>query len=317
MAAGGLILKKRRIINGLLWIPLLFLTVVSCFAQQTDTDESRLTIYKVNNTETSLVTESVKRDSTDLRETVEQIITVFNPGESTAGDSGVLPENGKIIAWNLTEEGVLKLHFDSGYREIAGTREVLVRAGIVKTFVQLPEIGAVHFLVGEEELASQKGEEFGNMTGDSFVELFSSDRESYRYDTFTLYFTDKNGRKLLPESRRVYYRSSIPKARVALEQLAKGPIDKGHYPTIPDSTELRSVVLSDRVCYADFDRVFVEQRLDLEPMVAVYSVVNTLIANTDAEKAEITIAGQAEATLGEDLDLYNYYQWNEDMIGEE
>ena len=49
----------------------------------------------------------------------------------------------------------------------------------------------------------------------------------------------------------------------------------------------------------------------------VYSVVNTLIANTDAEKAEITIAGQAEATLGEDLDLYNYYQWNEDMIGEE
>ena len=70
-------MKKRRIINGLLWIPLLFLTVVSCFAQQTDTDESRLTIYKVNNTETSLVTESVKRNSTDLRETVEQIIAVF------------------------------------------------------------------------------------------------------------------------------------------------------------------------------------------------------------------------------------------------
>lgn len=310
-------MKKRRLINGLFWIPFLFLAVFSCYAQQSDTDENRLTLYKVNNTETALMTEPVKRESTDLRETVEQMIAVFNPGDGTVGDSGVLPENGRIIAWNLTEEGVLELHFDSGYREIAGVREVLVRAGIVKTFVQLPEISAVHFLVGEEELTSQKGEEYGNMTGDSFVELFSSDRESYRYDTFTLYFTDKNGRKLLPESRRVYYRSSIPKARVALEQLAKGPIDKGHYPTIPDSTELRSVVLSDRVCYADFDRVFVEQRLDLEPTVAVCSVVNTLIANTDAEKVEITIAGQTEATLGEDLDLYNYYQWNEDMIGEE
>ncbi len=300
-----------------LWIAAVLLAAWPCHAQQTDSDESRITLYRINSAETQLESESVKRNSSDVRETVEQMIAAFNPVEGAAENSAVLPDNGKIIAWNLTEEGVLELHFDTGYRETAGTREVLVRAGIVKTFVQLPEINAVHFLVGEDELTSQKGEELGSMTGDSFVELFSSDRDSYRYDTFTLYFTDKNGTKLLPETRRVYYRSSIPKARVALEQLAKGPIDKGHYPTIPDSTELRSVILSDRVCYADFDRVFVEQRLEIDPLTAVYSVVNTVIANTETDKVEISIAGNADVKMDEETDLYNFYQWNEELIAEE
>ena len=300
-----------------LWIAAVLLAAWPCHAQQADSDESRITLYRINSAETQLESESVKRNSSDVRETVEQMIAAFNPVEGAAENSAVLPDNGKIIAWNLTEEGVLELHFDTGYRETAGTREVLVRAGIVKTFVQLPEINAVHFLVGEDELTSQKGEELGSMTGDSFVELFSSDRDSYRYDTFTLYFTDKNGTKLLPETRRVYYRSSIPKARVALEQLAKGPIDKGHYPTIPDSTELRSVILSDRVCYADFDRVFVEQRLEIDPLTAVYSVVNTVIANTETDKVEISIAGNADVKMDEETDLYNFYQWNEELIAEE
>ena len=46
----------------------------------------------------------------------------------------------------------------------------------------------------------------------------------------------------MKETRNVYYRRSLPKERVVLEQLAKGPMEEGHYATIPDSSLVLSVI---------------------------------------------------------------------------
>ena len=71
------------------------------------------------------------------------------------------------------------------------------------------------------------------MTEESFLELSGKDTD-YRYDTFTLYFADKSGKKLVKEERNIYYRRTLPKERVVLEQLAKGPMEEGHYAVIPE-----------------------------------------------------------------------------------
>ena len=151
------------------------------------------------------------------------------------------------------------------------------------------------------------------MSADTFVEVNSLDKDAYRYDTFTLYFADKDGKKLIPETRRVYYRRSIPKARVALEQLANGPMEKGNYPSISSSSTLLGVVLADGICYADFARNFTEQLPEgITPEMAVWSVAHTLIANTNVSKVEIMIDGKSEASFGE-LDLYQFFSWNEEL----
>ena len=64
------------------------------------------------------------------------------------------------------------------------------------------------------------------MDNSSFVELWGDDRDAYRYDTFTLYFTDSTGEKLVEEERSVYYKRSLPRERVILEQLIKGTYGK-------------------------------------------------------------------------------------------
>lgn len=74
------------------------------------------------------------------------------------------------------------------------------------------------------------------MTDSTFVEVSKKNEDNYRYDTFTLYFADKSGKRLLKETRNVYYRRTLPKERVVLEQLAKGPLEDGHYATIPENT---------------------------------------------------------------------------------
>ncbi len=311
-------MNRRKNRTGLLLASFLLFIPMLCQTVHSDAEEEKkITVYRTNTQQTFLEAVNYVPEGETVREVLFELVQFYNQKDTSSDAVPVLPDEVQIIAYNIKEDGVLELHFSGDYRDIPVTREVLCRAGAVKTFLQLDGVNAVHFLVGEEEFLDQKGEPVGNMNGDSFVEIFSSDRESYRYDTFTLYFTDKNGRKLLPETRRVYYRSSIPKARVALEQLAKGPIEKGHYPTLPDSTELRTVVLSDKACYADFDRTFVEQALELDPEIPLYSVVNTLIANIDAEKVEISIAGNPEAVLGEDTELYRYYRWNSELVPEE
>ena len=84
------------------------------------------------------------------------------------------------------------------------------------------------------------------MNNDTFVEFSGSDGDVYSYDTFTLYFTNKNGDKLVAEQRSVRYRRNLPKATVVLEQLARGPLEKGHYPTIPENSEVLSLTRAKR-----------------------------------------------------------------------
>ena len=101
----------------------------------------------------------------------------------------------------------------------------------------------------------------GEMNADTFASMSTIDMDAYRYDTFTLYFVNEAGNRLTEESRTVYYRRSIPKARVALEQLALGPMEEGNNPTIPKETEVLSVTTADGVCYADLGNSFVEERM--------------------------------------------------------
>ena len=50
------------------------------------------------------------------------------------------------------------------------TREILVRAGIVKVFTQLQSVSGVTFEVEGEPLLDSNGEEVGTLGKDSFIE---------------------------------------------------------------------------------------------------------------------------------------------------
>lgn len=65
------------------------------------------------------------------------------------------------------------------------------------------------------------------MTADTFAEFTGTEPDAYCSNTFTLYFTDKSGQKLVKEQRTVRYKRSIPKERIVLEQLMKDRWKKG------------------------------------------------------------------------------------------
>ena len=277
--------------------------------------KSSYSVWYLDTSETGLKTASYEPAAENKEAMVPELIGILNGTEVPSGCRRLLPEDVTILDSGM-EGDVLILSFGPEYKTAGIAREILVRTGLVQTFTQVPGIRAVSIESGGQPLTDSKGNPLGDMTPDSFADLGVTDQEPYHYGTFTLYFTDKDGTMLLPETRTVYYKSSIPKARVALEQLADGPMEKDHYPTIPEDTALLTVTDIDGVCYADFDRLFISHALSLPDEIILYSVANTMIAATGAEKAEILVEGSTDTAFGTgETSLYTFFHWNEELIG--
>ena len=114
------------------------------------------------------------------------------------------------------------------------------------------------------------------------------------------------------------YKRTIPRERIILEQLMKGPMEKGHYPTIPENTELLNVTIADGVCYVAFDQVFSSYALEVSEKIPVYSVVNSLLDAVDADKVQITVGEKEKLdTFGQKMALYRFYERNDKLVVDE
>ena len=278
-----------------------------------DSGGNQYYFYYTNQEETKLQRESYVPEKESPQDMIDELEQKLNDRETSGDYQALFPKEVQIQSCVLDDTSLL-VYFNSGYTSMGSTREILVRAGVVRSFLQVPGISGVKFYVGNTELTDSKGNPIGTMDNSSFVELWGDDRDAYRYDTFTLYFTDSTGEKLVEEERSVYYKRSLPRERVILEQLIKGPMEKGHYPTIPENSEVLSLTRANGLCYVDYNSVFQDYALDVSEQIAVYSVVNTLIAATDVDKVEISIEGNKEVTFGQNMQLYKFYEWNDSLL---
>lgn len=270
-------------------------------------------LYDISADETQLEKVDYNPEETTAEYMLKDMMQQMNQKEDDVERISLLPDD---VQMNYSVEGeVLVVNFNSQYTQMSKAREILVRAGVVKTFLQVPGISAVRFTVENQDLTDSKGESVGEMTADTFAEFSGNEPDAYCSTTFTLYFTDKDGQNLVKEQRTVRYRRSIPKERIVLEQLMKGPMEKGHYPTIPENTEILDVTIADRICYVAFDRVFSSYALDVSEKILVYSVVNTLLDALEADKVQITVGASDKLDIfGQKMSLYRFYEKSDKLV---
>lgn len=270
-------------------------------------------LYDISADETQLEKVDYNPEETTAEYMLKDMMQQMNQKEDDVERISLLPDD---VQMNYSVEGeVLVVNFNSQYTQMSKAREILVRAGVVKTFLQVPGISAVRFTVENQDLTDSKGESVGEMTADTFAEFSGNEPDAYCSTTFTLYFTDKDGQNLVKEQRTVRYRRSIPKERIVLEQLMKGPMEKGHYPTIQENTEILDVTIADRICYVAFDRVFSSYALDVSEKIPVYSVVNTLLDALEADKVQITVGASDKLDIfGQKMSLYRFYEKNDKLV---
>lgn len=281
--------------------------------EKVDSGSNQYYLYYVNKDETKVVKERYQPEQESAEFMLQDFTGILNAQEGSGDNLALVPSGVQLVTYRLNES-LLELEFNSDYSKMSRAREILVRAGVARTFLQIPGVTGIKIFIESEELKDSKGQAVGVIDGNTFVEMWGSDKDAYRYDTFTLYFTDKTGEHLVAEQRNVYYKRILPRERVILEQLAKGPMVKGHYPTIPQETEILGVEVSDDVCYVDFSSAFSDSGIDIPVNTMIYSVVNSLLDTASADKVQISVEGDTEATLSDGTSLYSLFSKNTDLV---
>ncbi len=228
----------------------------------------------------------------------------------------LLPKGVEVQNYKL-DRLQLQLYFNEAYLEMNKSTEVLVRAAIVQTMTQLSEVEFVSFYIGNEALRDNDGSAVGLMTAQDFVQNTGSSIDSYQTTDLRLYFADKEGKQLKETKKsNIRYNANTAIERLVVEQLMKGTSVAASQSVIPKTTKLLGVSVKDGVCYVNFDSKFVTDSYDLNPEVAIYAVVNSIIANANVTKVQILIDGANDAVYKNIVDLSKPLEWNVEIIKE-
>ena len=297
-----------------LWILLLAipLLMAGCRKQQ-QVDESGYRIWYINQDETCLKYENKELQSKNEEGLLREMMEVMRETPTDDELKPVIPENVELLDFDF-EHNQLYLDFSPEYKKMPKVYEVLCRAAIVRTLGQIDGVEYVDFQVNGEPLTDLEGKEIGLMNEDQFIENAGEEINAYKTADLTLYFSNKAGDKLVGQRVAMEYNSNISLEKLIVEQLIAGPPFEGAYPTIPSETKLLNISIKDNICYVNLDEGFLGTGYNVIESIPVYSIVNSLIENTDAQKVQISINGETNRMFRESINFDTIFEKNEGLI---
>ena len=297
-----------------LWILLLAvpLLMAGCRKQQ-QVDESGYQIWYINQDETCLKYENKELQSKNEEGLLREMMEVMRETPTDDELKPVIPEDVTLLDFDF-EHNQLYLDFSPEYKKMPKVYEVLCRAAIVRTMGQIDGVEYVDFQVNGEPLTDLEGKEIGLMNEDQFIENAGEEINAYKTADLTLYFANKAGDKLVGQRVAMEYNSNISLEKLIVEQLIAGPPFEGAYPTIPSETKLLNISIKDNICYVNLDEGFLGTGYNVIESIPVYSIVNSLIENTDAQKVQISINGESNRMFRESINFDTIFEKNEGLI---
>lgn len=240
-------------------------------------------------------------------EMIQEFVDRLNETPEGEDYQRLMPKDVKIDSYSL-EDSTLTLTIGGDYEQMERPREILVRVGLVRAFTQISGVDRVQIVTENGELKDSAGNVIGAMTRESFVENAGSEINNYQYTTLTLYFANETGDKLVPETRSVYYSTSVPLERVVVEQLVKGPAEEGHYAVLPSDTNILSVTTSENIAYVNFDNTFMNGTMSVVQEIPIYALVNSITTNCPVQRVQFSIDGESDVTFRESMKLNQFYE---------
>lgn len=290
------------------------LLCVACGGESQPESGKVYKIYYVDNDETKTLTREYVSETQDsatlLGELVEQLGTIPSRFEYKAP----LASGFELIGYSI-DNGQINMNFDEHYKEMDRVREVLIRAAIVRTVTQIPEISYVSFMVQGEPITDSNGNAIGTMSADLFIDNAGNEINAYEKVNLHLYFANEDGSGLVEENRRnVVYSSNISLEKLVVEKLIEGPMAEGAYPTINPETKTVSVTIKDGICYVNLNEDFLNQPYNVGAEVTIYSITNSLVELSNVNKVQISINGETNISYREKINLSSVFERNLDLL---
>lgn len=295
------------------WGILLLMLLCGCEGRNTTAKEGSYDVYYMNLNETALVKDAYEAVADQPDMLILELLQVMKTEPAQAEYFVLLNDSIQVDDYHYDGSNV-ELNMSEEYGILPRTKEVLIRAGLVRTLVQIDGVETVSFLVNGAPLYDSKGQPIGRLTAQSFIENSGKQINTFKNDTLTLYFTNETGTALISEKRKLYYSSNVSLEQVVVEQLLKGPKTEGSFPTLPGSTNIMSVTVVDKNCYVNFDATFSDGALNVQEQIPIYSIANSIIENCNVNQVQISINGESDRIFRESMNLSEFYQMNRDLI---
>lgn len=272
--------------------------------------ESKYKIYYINEEQGEVLAESFVPSEETTQTMLEEMTEKLN--KKNAEGHTLLPENIEIQSC-VDDDGMIRVDFNQEYHDLNPVDEVLLRASIVKDYVQIPNIYLVTITTEGTPIVDSQGQEIGAMSLDSFLENTGKEIMAYQYKELNLYFTNEEGNQLVPEARQVYYNGNTPIEKVIVEQLLRGPGESGHYATLPSDTRIVGVSVADGIAYVNLGKQFVDEALPVDAQIPIYSIVNSLIDAGNVSQVQISINGDTSLLFKDKVDMNQLFQVNHEL----
>ncbi len=301
----------------LLWAAVLMaglLLLMACGNGQQEQEGTAYKIYYVNNEETKIVEREYVSGTTDGRLLMEELLEQLTHISEKMDYETLLGKEISVEGHTL-DNGLLTLDFGESYHNLKGTREILVRASIVRTLTQIPDVERMAFTVRGEQLTDAAGAAVGVMAADTFIENAGNEINAYEKVDLKLYFANETGDSLVEENRRnVVYNSNISLEKLVVEKLVEGPTTEGAYPTVNPTTKIVSVNVKDGTCYVDLNNDFLSQPYNVASDVTIYSITNSLVELSNVNRVQISVNGESNISYRENMSLNNVFERNLDIL---
>ncbi|RHQ77583.1 hypothetical protein DWX98_10335 [Blautia sp. AF22-5LB] len=300
-------MKKRKVTALVMALVLGSVAFSGCEKKET---ESKYKIYYVNEEQGEVLAESFVPSEETTQTMLEEMTEKLN--KKNAEGHTLLPENIEIQSC-VDDDGMIRVDFNQEYHDLNPVDEVLLRASIVKDYVQIPNIYLVTITAEGTPIVDSQGQEIGAMSLDSFLENTGKEIMAYQYKELNLYFTNEEGNQLVPEARQVYYNGNTPIEKVIVEQLLRGPGESGHYATLPSDTRIVGVSVADGIAYVNLGKQFVDEALPVDAQIPIYSIVNSLIDAGNVSQVQISINGDTSLLFKDKVDMNQLFQVNHEL----
>ena len=282
----------RRISLIILYLTMAIFLLAGCAsgAGSSVGDEAENVVYCLDDEEESLEFEPYTDDGQNMEESIDGYLKAIIAGPKEAKHKRLLTENVTVQGCEVVN-GNVTIDFSKEYHEMEKPREVLVRAGIVRSLMKVPHVKGVMFTVNGKPITDSKGQD-------------------------KLYYASEDGKHLKRESRAIYYSSSMPLEWAIVERLIDGPKVRGNHPTVPPNVQIVSVTNSDGICYVNLDSSFQANVLTVSPEATIYSIVNSLVEDCNVQSVQFSVNGESDVKFGSGLSLKKPFTADFSMVEE-
>ncbi len=284
-------------ITGIAAVIAVILLLVACTGKE-EKGENICQVYYVSNSETKVEMHPHVMEADTPEGRLEELMNCLATEPEKLEYKAPFSMGFRVLGITL-EEGRLQIDVDAAYKELPPITEILVRAAVVRTLTQLPEVSMIAITVEGSQLFDRKQNAVGWMNAEQFIDNDGNEINTYEEVRVRLYFADESGTKLIAADREKHYSTNTPLERFVVEELIAGPSGRidGLYPSVNPGTKVVSVMTKDGICYVNLDETFMAVVNNVSTDVSVYAIVNSLVELSTVNKVQILINGEVPSSF--------------------